>query len=139
VGLSSYINHAPQDQNKYKGAAGVAPGECWRSTMKTASFYTLTATLSALIALALPAQAGELVAYDGKDTIYLTEAPCASQTVLSHVPDDVKPEFMKANVVLHGEKFTACWRITPTAAHLVYEDGDQGLVPLSLLETTVEI
>lgn len=104
--------------------------------MKSAFFWV---PLVALCAMDTPAQAGELVAYDGKDTIRLTDAPCASQTVLSHVPDVVRPEFMKANVVLHGEKFTACWRITPVAAHLVYEDGDQGLVPLSQLETTVDI
>jgi hypothetical protein len=104
--------------------------------MKTALLY---AVIGALAVLSVSARAGELVAYDGNDTIRLTEAPCASVTVLSHVPDEVKPEFMKASVMLHGEKFTACWRITPVAAHLVYEDGDQGIVPLSLLETTVEI
>ena len=104
--------------------------------MKTAS---LCAAIAILAAMALPAQAGELVASDRKGTIRLTEAPCVSETVLSHVPDEAKSEFMRAKVVLHGEEFTACWRITPVAAHLVYEDGDQGLVPLSLLETTVEI
>lgn len=104
--------------------------------MKSVFFSVALVTLSAM---GMPAQAGELVAYDGKDTIRLTDAPCASDTVLSHVPDGARPEFMKADVVLHGEKFTACWRITPVAAHLVYEDGDQGLVPLSRLETTVEI
>ncbi|RYG14480.1 MAG: hypothetical protein EON92_02000 [Burkholderiales bacterium] len=83
--------------------------------------------------------AGELVAYNGNDTIRLTEAPCTSESVLAHVPEEVRSDFMTANVTLKGERYTACWRITPVAAHLVYEDGDQGLVPVSILETTVEI
>ncbi len=83
--------------------------------------------------------AGELVAYDGTDTIRLVEGPCTSQTVLSHVDASIQSEFRAAAVVLKGQKYEACWRPLPTAAHLVYEDGDQGIVPVSMLNQTVEI
>jgi len=35
---------------------------------------------------------------------------------------------------VQGRTFAACWRMTPNGAHVMYEDGDQGLVPLSDLK-----
>ena len=88
---------------------------------------------------AAPAMAGQYVAFDGTDTIRLNEAPCTSPTVLSHLDADVRAEFHSASATLQGQKYEACWRITPIAAHLVYEDGDQGLVPLGKLNPTTDI
>jgi hypothetical protein len=36
--------------------------------------------------------------------------------------------------VVEGQTFTACWRVVGNAAHLLYEDGDQGIIPLAELK-----
>ena len=94
---------------------------------------------AALAAAAAPALATELVAYTGSDRIRLADTPCTSQAVLEHLDASVQPLFRAATAVLEGKTYSACWRITPTAAHLIYEDGDQGLVPFSILNETVSI
>jgi hypothetical protein len=35
-----------------------------------------------------------------------------------------------ATAVVQGKTFKACWSVEGQAAHLLYEDGDQGLIPL---------
>ena len=35
-----------------------------------------------------------------------------------------------ATAVVQGQTFKACWVVEGHAAHLLYEDGDQGLIPL---------
>jgi hypothetical protein len=32
---------------------------------------------------------------------------------------------------VQGQSFKACWLVDGSDAHLLYEDGDQGLIPLS--------
>ena len=39
-----------------------------------------------------------------------------------------------ASAVLEGQSFAGCWRVMGNAAHLLYEDGDEGLIPLSDLK-----
>ena len=39
-----------------------------------------------------------------------------------------------SSAVLQGQAFTGCWRVMGNAAHLLYEDGDEGLIPLSDLK-----
>ena len=36
--------------------------------------------------------------------------------------------------IVEGRTFTACWRKAANVAHLLYEDGDQGIVPLADLK-----
>jgi hypothetical protein len=43
-------------------------------------------------------------------------------------------EYKSATAVVDGQTFNACWRPVGNAAHLMYEDGDQGLIPLSDLK-----
>ena len=33
-------------------------------------------------------------------------------------------------MLVQGQMFKACWILDGHAAHLIYEDGDQGLIPL---------
>lgn len=91
------------------------------------------AVLCAALVVA-PAFADDLIARNGSDTIRLAEAPCASEQVLELVPVQMRPEFRAASAVLHGEAFSGCWRVMGNAAHLLYEDGDQGLIPLADLK-----
>lgn len=97
------------------------------------------AFLCAVLLASAPAMANELVAYNGTDSIRLTEAECTNETVIRHLEPGTQSEFRAATAVLQGQSFTACWRAIPSAAHLVYEDGDQGLIPVSTLKETVGI
>lgn len=97
---------------------------------------TLSLFLPLLVALLvpLPAAAQDLVAREGDDSIRLREKPCEVEAVLSRVPQQFHSQFMAATAVVEGKTFAACWRKAGAAAHLVYEDGDQGIVPLSELK-----
>jgi hypothetical protein len=83
---------------------------------------------------AVPAFANDLVARQGADVIRLATTACTSEEVLSRVAPQMRSQFRTAQATVDGRTYTACWRMTPSAAHLVYEDGDQGLVPLSALK-----
>ncbi len=85
------------------------------------------------------AMAADLVAYEGKDMIRLTSQSCTNAAVLERLHPQVQPQFRQADAVLQGQRYTACWSMTPTAAYLVYEDGDEGLVPLTKLEVPVDV
>lgn len=85
------------------------------------------------------AMAADLVAYEGTDMIRLTSQACSNTAVLSRLPPQVHEQFLTANAVLQGQRYAACWRITPAAAYLVYEDGDEGLVPLNKLEVPIDV
>jgi len=93
-----------------------------------------TLIIIAALAIAAPAMAGDLVARQGEDTIRLIDAPCSSEVVLGKVPPQFHSQFMQATAIVQGHTFAACWRKAGGAAHLIYEDGDQGIVPLSDLK-----
>ena len=93
--------------------------------------FVICAALAAALA---PAFADELVARDGDDSVRLGEAPCASQPVLEKLEPKTRGEFKAASAVVQGQKFVACWREMGSAAYLIYEDGDQGVIPLRELK-----
>lgn len=94
----------------------------------------MKAILFCVALAAAPAMASELVARQGSDTIRLANAACTSEPVLNRLDPQLRSQFRAASAVVQGRTYSACWRMTPTAAHLVYEDGDQGLVPLADLK-----
>lgn len=90
--------------------------------------------LCAALVAAAPAQSQDLVAHQGDDIIRLGDAPCEDQNVLGRVPKQYQAEFKQASATVSGQNFAACWRKAGQMAHLVYEDGDQGLLPLTDLQ-----
>jgi hypothetical protein len=92
-------------------------------------FVLLCAALAAA-----PAMAGDLVARQGGDTVRLADGPCTSERVLAMLEPQLHSQFKAATAVVQGNNFAACWRKTGAAAHLLYEDGDQGIVPMSDLK-----
>lgn len=76
------------------------------------------------------ALAGELVARNGKDEVRLSDAPCAVPQVLPLIPPQAQGEFRAARATIDGQSYLACWRPYGEGVHLIYEDGDQGMVPL---------
>jgi hypothetical protein len=83
---------------------------------------------------AAPAMAGDLVARQGGDTIRLADEPCTSQLVLGRLEASLQPRYKAASAVVQGQTFVACWRVAGQAVHLMYEDGDQGIIPIAELK-----
>ncbi|MGC3984754.1 MAG: hypothetical protein QM777_08520 [Pseudorhodoferax sp.] len=89
--------------------------------------------------LATGARANDLVVNEGADSIRFTDAACSSQAVLQRIDPGDRPLFRTASATLQGQRYTACWSLVSTAVYLVYEDGDQGLVPVSKLKVPLDI
>lgn len=103
-----------------------------------------TALISMLLAAATViaaanAQAQDLVVNEGRDSIRLTEAACSSEAVLQRIDPAERALFRTASATLQGQRYTACWSRLSTVVYLVYEDGDQGLVPLARLKVPLDI
>lgn len=85
-------------------------------------------------ASAAPAFAQDLIARQGDDSVRLSDASCKSELVLSRLEPAIAGEFRAASAVFQGQRFQACWRMMGGAAYLVYEDGDQGVIPAAELK-----
>ncbi len=81
--------------------------------------------------LAAPAFADEVVASSGRDTVRLSNAPCTNAAVLARLKPQFHTVLRHASATVQGQTYTACWVVEGSSAHLLYEDGDQGLIPLS--------
>lgn len=88
------------------------------------------ALLCAAALLAAPALADELVASNGNDSVRLSSTPCTSDEVLNRLQPQFRAALRDATATVQGKTFKACWVVEGHAAHLLYEDGDQGLIPL---------
>lgn len=93
----------------------------------------LAVCLAFAAAAAAPAFAEELVARQGNDSVRLTDAACESELVLARVEPGSAEEYRAATAEFQGQNFVACWRNMGNVAHLVYEDGDQGIIPMQEL------
>lgn len=91
--------------------------------------YALFCAAAALVAA--PALADELVATNGQDSVRLSDQPCSNEQVLAKVTPRFRDMLKDASAVVEGQPFRACWVVDGDSAHLLYEDGDQGLIPLS--------
>lgn len=86
--------------------------------------------LALLAALACPVAMADAVATNGKDSIRLTQGACAPE-VLRHIPEGYRGFFRSAPSMLGGKAWVACWaHRTDGTILIVYEDGDQGIVPI---------
>ena len=93
-----------------------------------------TLLICAALVAAAPAFAQDLVARQGGDSVRLNDGPCTSPQVLGRIQPQQADEYKAATAVVDGQNFSACWRPVGNAAHLMYEDGDQGLIPLAELK-----
>ena len=89
------------------------------------------ALVCAAALVATPAFADELVASNGSDFVRLTDKPCASDPVLKRLTPRFRDVMREATATVSGQQYRACWIKNGDAAHLLYEDGDQGIIPLS--------
>lgn len=92
----------------------------------------------AALAAAAPAMSQDLVARQGEDMIRLADTPCDNQGVLGKLPAQFQEQYLQASATVQGQTFSACWRKAGSVVHLIYEDGDQGLVPLADLKAELQ-
>ena len=85
-------------------------------------------------AFAAPSFAQELVARQGDDSVRLSDTACTSDQVLRRLEPGTAGDYKAASAVFQGQRFNACWRMMGNVAHLVYEDGDQGIIPVQELK-----
>lgn len=78
--------------------------------------------------------AESLVARNGNDSVRLVDGPCTSELVLGRLQPQMHGQYKAASAVVEGQNFVACWRVVGNSAHLLYEDGDQGIIPLAELK-----
>ena len=91
------------------------------------------ATLAAAL-VAAPSFAQDLIARQGDDSVRLSEDTCKSELVLSRLEPGMSDQFHAASAVFQGQRFQACWRMMGNTAYLIYEDGDQGIIPATELK-----
>lgn len=89
------------------------------------------ALLCAAALFAAPALADELVASNGSDSVRLTDKPCSSKPVLDRLTPRFREMMRDASATVGGQPYRACWITNGDSAHLLYEDGDQGIIPLA--------
>lgn len=87
--------------------------------------------LCAAALLAAPAMADEVVASNGTDSVRLSDGQCSSQKIMEQIEPGMRDQLKDATATIGGQAFKACWVVDGQVAHLMYEDGDEGLVPLS--------
>ncbi len=89
------------------------------------------ALLCAAALVAAPAMADEVIASNGVDSVRLSDSQCTNEKVLELATPPMREKLRGAVATISGQSFKACWVVDGNMAHLVYEDGDQGLVPLT--------
>lgn len=97
--------------------------------MKAVVFCAALATFAAV-----PAFAQDLIARQGDDSVRLSDAQCKSELILNRLEPAMAEEFKSASAMFQGQRFQACWRMMGNAAYLIYEDGDQGVIPAQELK-----
>jgi hypothetical protein len=69
-------------------------------------------------------------ARNGGDRVQLLPAACTHEAVLQRIMPTVQDLYRAAVATVDGQGFAACWRrLNGSTVHLIYEDGDQGMVP----------
>jgi hypothetical protein len=75
----------------------------------------------------------------GNDTVRTYSSACMHPVVLAYIARMVpQTEFRKAYAVVGGKRYEGCWRPVEGGIHLIYEDGDQGLLPDSAMKPVPE-
>lgn len=89
--------------------------------------------------LALSAQADSAIFRAGADSVEITEEPCHA-SVVPLIPAEILEHFRAANAVISGKLIQACWALRADGyAHIMYADGDQGLVHVSQFQKTRQL
>lgn len=100
----------------------------------------LAVAIGALLMHSGPVLAGDLVARQGDDSVRLTDQPCPIVGVIvERVPAGARGFLRLARAHFQGQDFTACWLQGDGLVFLLYEDGDQGVIPMDDLKPVSDI
>ena len=88
------------------------------------------AFVAGIAMLALSAQADDMVASNGTDSVRLTQQPCPP-AILATIPPQFQAQAKAASASVSGTSYTACWVASGSYVVLQYEDGDTGVIPMS--------
>lgn len=92
------------------------------------------------IGLFSTAYAESFIARQGKDYVLVhKDKSCENKAILALIPKALAPQFHAAEAVVGGQKYQACFIESPQGVILVYEDGDQGLVPYEAFTKLKEV
>lgn len=91
-----------------------------------------------LIAAALFASgtafADDFVLKAGADTLRLQDAPCAYESVLSQLNEQWRGKFKRANAVVRGKQYEACWIADASGVFVAFDDGDEARFPFAVFK-----
>lgn len=97
---------------------------------------SVVALLASIVALSATA---DMVANNGKDSVRLSDKPCAHQSVLTQVPAEYHSVMRHGSSVIGGVPYELCWIPTPQGAGLIFSDGDRGMVPYDHLKPASDV
>jgi hypothetical protein len=98
----------------------------------------LVVVLAVLLGLlSFPAYA-DRIARQGNDWVRITDKPCTNEAVVKHLQAPAE-KFGEAVAQFNGQPYHACWISFRGGVYLVYEDGDQGIVPDQHLKDVMEL
>jgi hypothetical protein len=73
----------------------------------------------------------DLMASSGKDYVQLHETVCSSPEVLKRIDPSIHALLKAGTAEVGGTKYALCWYPFQNHIALMYDDGDQGLVPMT--------
>lgn len=93
---------------------------------------------AALLCAAFPAMS-ERIAREGNSEVRIFDTPCVSAETIARIPEERREGWGKAIGVFSGQKFFGCWRKMGEDTYILWEDGDQGIVPAADLKEAMSI
>lgn len=74
----------------------------------------------------------DLVATNGPNELRLMHSPCVHAGILGQLKEEFRPQFKKAQAIVGGKLFYACWIDNQEGAYVVFfEDGDMSMYPVT--------
>jgi hypothetical protein len=93
-----------------------------------------------LLLLAPLALAGERVVRQGADEVRVFDSPCVSAETIGRIPEKDREGWNKVQGRFNGQRYFGCWRpLGDSAIHILWDDGDQGVIPLIELKPVLDI
>ena len=86
--------------------------------------------LAALLCVG-PAFAGSYVyEHSPGNAVHLSDVACKHAVILAMVMDEFKDKFRKGRATVNGREYALCWIEAEDRAFMIYEDADQGVLPM---------
>jgi hypothetical protein len=76
----------------------------------------------------------------GNDEVRVFDGPCVSAETIGRIPENEREGWKKVQGYINGQRYFGCWRPLDEAfVYILWEDGDQGLIPLTELKPVIEV